>query len=506
MAEIIESVVKNDGQGDIKGEKFICRLSKEDRAFIEKGPSIFGLVPQQDATVEKVLLQIQDHIEKVSSKVPLWILPEYINNESDPQAEDINDILRLVCAAGRVSSKGKIEERTEAVRQIGAKILTVANLSEAVSKYIVPENFIVAFQLFVDKKQPELKNLAIKIGDNSHDYCNAILSKTASTAGLLWKEADISNEIHETFLEYQVIDYLQDRLEIKGFATYSNIISSLKHAVNSCNIPQSIIKTYYPATADLFSELNSNSSPSKLLLNLQNNDAVLQKLFFTADKQEIIELVKKKLGDNTLSNETIKEAVEAISRGYALDEKTFINQIRKKIDENKKLIARGKLQKAWQKYSGSETPDAWARENNIPVKYILSEFDDSDILLHAINAPEDFSVDSLLKYADDLAGYKAPDITTCQQRFLSTVIPSKYSKFGISLASVIQYMKDKYGVDPNAWEQHPNIDALIKDQYKTVLAPKIVKMISDDNPDDLKNKLITMAKDNFEIGLLFLED
>ena len=45
MAEIIEAVVKDDGANGIRNEKLICRLSKEEKAFIEQSSMIFGNSP-----------------------------------------------------------------------------------------------------------------------------------------------------------------------------------------------------------------------------------------------------------------------------------------------------------------------------------------------------------------------------------------------------------------------------------------------------------------------------
>jgi hypothetical protein len=48
LKEIIEAVVKDDGGNKLGNkEKLICRLSKEEKKFIEKAPVIFGATPKQ---------------------------------------------------------------------------------------------------------------------------------------------------------------------------------------------------------------------------------------------------------------------------------------------------------------------------------------------------------------------------------------------------------------------------------------------------------------------------
>jgi len=64
-------------------------------------------------------------------------------------------------------------------------------------RYIKKENFIQAFDLYVDRVNPQLSLLAKQIGDLSHGYCSAILDRCQETAGWLWKQADITREIDD---------------------------------------------------------------------------------------------------------------------------------------------------------------------------------------------------------------------------------------------------------------------------------------------------------------------
>ena len=89
LAEIIESVVKNDGNENMRNEKTLCRLSKQAKTFVEKAPAMFGIMPMPDATVESVLGQIQTRIEKESCRVPLWVLPEIVRSNGNERADAI---------------------------------------------------------------------------------------------------------------------------------------------------------------------------------------------------------------------------------------------------------------------------------------------------------------------------------------------------------------------------------------------------------------------------------
>jgi hypothetical protein len=156
---------------------------------------MFGTTLIANATVESVLSQIQSRVEAESAKAPLWVLPEYVHSVNDPKAESIERVLTNICIAFTTSSRGKVDDRVNAVRNVGNIILGNPNIVKVIAGYIKKETFIQAFEIFVDKVNPGLSVLARQIGDLSHGYCRLILDRCQETAGWLWKQADITNWI-----------------------------------------------------------------------------------------------------------------------------------------------------------------------------------------------------------------------------------------------------------------------------------------------------------------------
>jgi hypothetical protein len=85
------------------------------------------------------------------------------------------------------------------------------------------------------------------------------------------------------------------------------------------------------------------------------------------------------------------------------------------------------------------------------------------------------------------------------------VIPTKFKRFDISLASLLEYLRGRFGNQPNNWPLRPNIDEFITSQYKGAIAPQIKEKISSRSAEDLKRKLLELADENPELGLLFWE-
>jgi len=507
LAEIIETVVKDDGNNKIGNkEKEICQLSKADKEFINKAPVMFDATPIANATVESVLIQIQSRVETESAKVPLWVLPEYVHSVNDPKSESIESVLSDICTALIPSSKGKVEDRVNAVRNVGNIILGDPDIVKEIAGYIKKENFIKAFEIYVDKVNPQLSALAKQIGDISHDYCRSILDRCQETAGWLWKHADITREIDDMLCEYEIISLAKPLCGYTDFTEYNSVFNALKNAVMDTNhLPKQLIESFRPMLTDFLSAVQGGGSASDIKLALQQSFVDIQRLFFDHTKAESLTILKSKLNDVTLEDSDFLSLLNKMVGGFNLDENTFLTNIRIEIEEFKKHSVVLKIKGEWNRISGTATPAEWAMNNCIPARYIFGSVHDTFDLLKAIEHPETFASAKLAEIHDTLKSVKAVGIQDCQNALKNYVIPAKYKRFEISLASLLEYLRGRFGNQPNNWPTRPNIDDFITSQYKGAIAPQIREKISSKNAEDLKRKLLELADESPELGLLFWE-
>jgi len=507
LSEIIESVVKDDGQDKIKFEKQICRLSREEKAFIERAPKMFGIANiVADARVEDILGQIQTRLESISGHVPLWALPEFIYSVHEASADIIAGVLRHVCSAFTISSKGKTDERTNAIKEVGRIILDNTELVDLVAGYIKSENFVMAFQIHVDKTAPTLISLAKEIGDVSHGYCQSILDNAVETAGWLWKEIDISNEINETEQEYEIIKLLKSIVGFTTFVPYKTALETLKTAVITTNkLPQAFIVAAVPSLAGLLSSLVNNGAASDIKEALEQNEGIVKELFFDVTKAKTIDLLKQRLTDVTIFDSDLLNIYNGLPNRFLIDESTFLNDLRIKIEEFEKQSVALKIKFEWDRLTGSETPSAWAISAKIPARFALSGINDVSDLITAVESPEKFSSDKLTDLLNILNGLSPLGMADCQANFIVETVPSRFAKFNISLSSLLGYLKGKYGPHPNNWPIRPDINEFIKEEYKNTFAPQVTEKIKKTSSEDLKNRLLQLALDNPDLGLLFWE-
>ncbi len=508
LAEIIETVIKDDGANRIgTKEKFICRLSKEEREFIKKAPEMFGAVPDDDATIPSVLGQIQTEVERKSSRVPLWVLAEYIYAMNDPKAASIETLLKDICIAFTTSNKGKVEDRTNAIKEAGRIILDDPNIAAMINSYIKTENFLRAFEIYVDKVSPQLASMASSVGDVSHGYCTSILQKCQETAGWLWKPADISNEIDEILCEYEIIGLAKQICGYTSFSEYKNIFAALKKAVMVNNhLPRQMIEAIHPELSDFFTAIQAERPKQDIKLALQQYSPVISSLFFDHNRKESLAILKSRLNDVTINDTDLLTMLNEMSDGFATDENRFIAKLSDKIDELAKNSVVLKIKQEWVRISDASTPTEWAISNRMPARYIFVNNPDSADILRAIEHPQTFAAARLTEILELLKATNVVNIADCQKAFMADCIPPRYRKFEIALAPLLEYLRGKYGDQPNNWPLRPDVSNFIKSQYKGAIAPQIKAKIRRQDAGELKNKLLQLAEDNPELGLLFWEE
>ena len=186
-------------------------------------------------------------------------------------------------------------------------------------------------------------------------------------------------------------------------------------------------------------------------------------------------------------------------------EEDFWIALQAALDKNAQKIAEQNLQSAWKSYSESESPSSWASENHIPTKYALLNFEDREIIVNMVEHPERFSVTMLNQVTNQLSGVTAPNLAECQNAFIKNIVPKRYEKLIIDMASLVEYLQDTYGINPNMWPDQPDIDNFIKKRYKISFAPQVIRVISKKDPAELKERLLSIVEENPDIGLMFWE-
>ena len=516
LAEIIEAVVKDDGASAIRNEKLICRLSPEDKAFIEQSSVIFRNSPLANGTVEAALNAVGTRLEQISERVPLWVLPDHIHAQEEPSAEAMGKVIDALCAANSISSKGNTETRGNKVKEIGEILLATPGLAEAMAKYMTPVVFEEAFQRYVDNAKPELKAAAERLGVLSHIYCEKVKKCFVETSGWLWKRSDAEPVLEEVFRQMLCAEHISKLAGSSSYISFEDALIRLRNAVLGENkAPTEFWAKKYPALIRFFELLDRPSLSGEEVKAfeeiLKQQDEVIRKLFFDITQARQLDAMREIFGEIwPISFEESRELYNAFSKDSArIDEQTFKAQGRVKIEEYSRTLISKQVAALWHERTGTGSPDEWGCKYALPAECVLA-LDDAKSIVDAVANPGGVSAERLKRVYDELEKESAfVDLATAGKKFLKRVLPARYQKIGFTVGELSDWLSKRLGDAPGRWLTNAGlseaVEAFVKQGYDTHARNKAaekVSMLSDAEAKILLLKLIDQIPD---AGLSLLE-
>jgi len=516
LAEIIDTVVKDDGRNAIKNEKLICRLSKEEKAFIEQSVVIFGGRKVDDGTVEAALNAAGARLEQISQRVPLWVLPEYIQAQDEPSAELMGKVIDALCAANSISSRGDTETRSNKVKEIGEILLATPGLAEAMAAYMTPMCFELAFQRYVDSSKPELKEAAERMEDSLGSYCKAIKKRFATASGWLWKRGDAESVLEEVYRETLCSEHIRRLAGSSGFMNFDDAMNLLRSAVLSINkIPTEFWSKKNPALQRFFDLLTRQSLSGEDLLVfeelLTQQDKILREIFFDVTQTQQLQAMREFFGEAWPAAPSEGRDLYSVfpADSARVDEQSFKAIGRGKIDEFSRMLVSKQLANLWRDRTGTVSPEEWTQKYGLPSEFVLANNDGKSIV-DAIANPVEVSAERLkfvLKLLETDSIFL--DVTEANANFLRCVLPSRYHKIGFSVHELSNWLRTELGDSPDRWLSDAGlrdaVEAFVKHGYDTCArkqAVEMVKTLSDVEARILLLRLIDLIPD---AGLSVLE-
>lgn len=516
LAEIIEAVVKDDGANAIRNEKLICRLSKEEKAFIEQSSIIFGNSPLADGTVEAALNAVGTRLELISQRVPLWVLPEYIHAQAEPSAEAMGKVIDALCAANSISSKGDTETRGNKVKEIGEILLATPGLAEAMTKYMVPVVFEEAFQRYVDSAKPELKAVSERMGGSSHIYCRAVKNRFAAASGWLWKRVDAESVLEEIFRQTLCAEHIRGLAGSSGYMSFEDALYCLRNAVLGENkVPTEFWAKKHPALQRFFELLSRPSLSGEDVKAfeeiLEQQGRIIREAFFDVAQARQMDAMREIFGESWPM---------AIAEGHELynafppdtaraDEQNFKAQGRVKIEEYSRTLVSKLVAALWRERTDTESPDEWSRKHALPAECVLA-VDDAKGFVDAVTRPGGVSAERLHSVHDVLEKEGAfVDVTTAGGKFLKRVLPARYQKIGFSVGELSDWLCKKLGDAPGRWLTDGGlrdaVEEFVKQGYENHARKKATEKVNMLPDAEAKILLLKMIDQIPDVGLSVLE-
>lgn len=515
LAEIIETVVKDDGANKIRNEKLICRLSKEEKAFIDQSSVIFGNNPLSDGTVEAALNAVSARLEQITQRVPLWVLPEYIREQAEPSAEVMGEVISALCEANSISSKGDSETRGNKVKEIGGILLATPGLSNALANYMTPVVFSKAFQQYVDGAKPELKNVAKRLDTATHTYCELVKTRFASTSGWLWKRGDTDAVLEEVFRQMLCVEHIGKLAGISGYMAFEDALNRLRTAVQLENkVPTYHWARAYPAFQRLFELLDrtplSGEDVIALEKILEQQNANLREVFFDVSQIQQLGAMRKIFGDIwPMAVAESRELYNAFPSDSAqVDEQAFKMRGHAKIEEYNQTLISKRVEAIWYERTNTKAPCEWSNKHMLPAECILAA-ENARSLIDAIANPAEVSAERLKSVCADLEKTDAfVDEKEAGVRFLKRILTPRYQQIGVNVSELCSWLRSELGDAPDRWmiDQGLNeaVESFVKQEYDAHAKEKALDKVNALSDAEAKKLLLELINNISDVGLSIL--
>ena len=515
LSEMIEAAVRDAGNNAIRNEKHICRMSKEEKVFIEKAPAMFGIQRSPNATVEVTLAEIAARLENVSDRAPFWVLPDHIERAAEPSAPVLREIIENLCAAEKISSKGDPQERTTRVKRIGELITANEGVEDVLRKYIGAEAFADAFREHVDKACPKLSQLAADVGDTTGMYCKAVKEHFATTASWLWDAQNVDVELEIVCAQYKVVACIQNLLASKVFMSYSDAMDRLRKAVYEENkIAIAVLASDYPFLGH-FEKLMDNSNVAdgmkEFAALFETQIDSLRALFFEPGHEIQLGLIKRHFAAQvgSSSHDELKDLYAKLSCGSRRSESDFAQTALGEIENYLKASTATQLTTLWASKAGAESPDAWAENHKMPVAVLFANPEDADAVVRVVANPSAYQADILKSAKTRLEKARLVQEAQLEKAFAALYVPSKYDALNLSMAALCAELSGKLPGNPNTWPRlgakfHAAIALFARSQYTTSFKPKAVAKVKSLSDKDVRDRLLRLVEENPDVGMNLL--
>lgn len=469
-----------------------------------------------DGTVEAALNAVGTRLEHISQRVPLWVLPDYIQSQDDPNAETMKKVIDALCEANSISSKGDTETRGNKVKEIGEILLSTPGLSEALARYMKPVMFEKAFQRYVDLTKPELKAAAERMGDSTFTYCGVVKSRFAVASGYLWKRGDTASELETVYRQTLCAEHIRGLAGSSGYMSFEDAMKRLRTAVFGENkVPAEFWTKKHPALQRFF-ELLSRSTMSgddvkafEELLAQQHG--VIRELFFDTAQGRQLGAMREIFGDiwpMTVSES--RELYNAFSPDSAeVDEQSFKAEGRCKIEEYSRTLISKLVTALWLERTGTGSPTEWSLKHMLPSECVLA-VEGAKSIVDAVANPGGVSSERLQSVHDQLENEGAfVDVAVAGGKFLNRVLPARYQRIGFSVEELSDWLYRKLGDAPDRWladdRLHETIEAFVKQGYNTHARKKASEKVNNLADAEAKKLLLKLIDQIPDAGLSVLE-
>ena len=520
IKEVIDLQINNNPRYK---EKYIKKMTAEERKFIEVTAGIFNIPEFKCNSIEQVREGVRDKLKDLS--FPLWTLNYVFDGKNIlTDASTLSKIIDSYC--GVANSKNYSTSNTQSTEldialSIGKECIQNEQIENDLKLLISRDNCRHGMQKYLeDYKNGILIDLANQINDHD-DYLNLLKAKfDAADANWVWNKDTVNKQIDELILEYSIVAESYDYSIHTN--SYNKCIMEWKDKVQSIKIPYDLLTLNVNENLNTFLtilyEIKRNGE-----LDSFNKEKFLKCLTTTKEDFNNLCTNQNEIFKKTcltmlegLEEEHINNIFRALpNNGIFLQNKSeFAEKVAQTRDDYISHLGREKLRNLWKFKTDSESPRDWSEKYVTPILCMMEDEDESyakeifNILLK-VN-PDSREVKRATKFIDEKMQKDWLNNRENQDKCFMMKIAKKYAVVCDSADEIRNMLKAYVSNDVYDWYPNIVVENKVKDyaekQYKKGINQKAIEKIKSMDSEKLKKYLIDLVKENVNVGIEIIND
>ncbi|MZQ76088.1 MAG: hypothetical protein GT589_08075 [Peptoclostridium sp.] len=514
MVEMIDEIIKQQiNPSNRYVEKYIVKMSTEEREFLNNTALVFGIRESNCATIEKTREEVRAAIRNIG--IPLWAANIALQQEKPDNYSEMIKLINLYCILVNNNGSGKTE--SDIVIEIGQLYVQNEGIAKEVGRFINTEACKRGMEIYLNEyKSGELKKLAVEIGCDDAKIAD-LKSKVTGDSSWLWHKETINEKIDDLIIEYKIV--LISNNYVMKTTSFKDTILAWADKMNHFKLPYEGIKNdfselrpFLDCLYGIFTSKDLRNGNRKLFLEaLQTNGEIFVNHF-----NNQVDWFKEKCSFdlNGLSDADIGKIFTNMPLGvFAKTNSEFQNVASLKITEYRKTILIEELKELWLAKTGTNSPREWSDRYRTPILCMADEEYDMakksfETLMQKM--PSDSDIKDAIDYFKRTTIFeRMRDEVVRNKAFKDKIIDKYFIIKDVDDAREAILTRFPHGVYewyPKTQQLEKILDGYARKLYDTNGCEEALAKIESMSEANVKLYLKSLIKERIEVGMEILKD
>lgn len=515
IAEMIDEIIKQQiNPSNRYVDKYIVKMSMEEREFLNKTSIVFGINEENCVSIEKTREEVRAAIRKID--LPLWSVIMVLNKNKPADYAVMVKLIDLYCSLANNSGSGKTD--TDIATEIGTIYLQHPGVADNVKKFVNYEYCKIGMNIYLNEyNSGELKKLADEINCENTMLAH-LKSKVTVDSSWLWQNDTINAKIDDLIIEYKIV-LISNRFIMKT-TSYKETLLAWADKMNHFKLPYEgvindvdSLKVLFECLYNIFTTKTiGDANRVKFLEALQINGEEFIKKF---NSQASWFKEKYSFYLDGLSEIDVSNIFATMPLGsFAKTNSEFQNIANQKITEYRKTILIEELKELWFAKTSTKSPKDWSDKHKTPILCLPDEGDYDTAKKSFETLMQKMSTDSEIKNAIEY--FKGTSIFDKMRD--AEIRNNAFAEKVIGKNSIIKDIDETREVllqklTCSIYDWYPRtlqIENILKKYaeklYQTTGCEEALAKIERMSEADVKRYLIKLIRERIEVGMEILKD